>query len=189
MSVAEDQGLGRGGMIYMYLTCVWWGEVKSNFFKPSSKTRERNSFHGDCTLKTEVYFVLFISKMVMWLNQNFLLPEDTNIQNAPFQVCFTSLRNGGQLYIKIKSSGEVMYGAVEFYCVCKVRRTIKITKQVFQPGVSTIVDTGVHSGREGSASFFPLIPSMCNLVRVGVFLHVTVTKSPGESNRGEDFER
>uniref|UniRef100_A0A8C8SYT9 Bardet-Biedl syndrome 2 n=1 Tax=Peromyscus maniculatus bairdii TaxID=230844 RepID=A0A8C8SYT9_PERMB len=46
-------------------------------------------------------------RMVMWLNQNFLLPEDTNIQNAPFQVCFTSLRNGGQLYIKIKSSGEV----------------------------------------------------------------------------------
>uniref|UniRef100_A0A4W2FYG8 Bardet-Biedl syndrome 2 protein homolog n=1 Tax=Bos indicus x Bos taurus TaxID=30522 RepID=A0A4W2FYG8_BOBOX len=46
-------------------------------------------------------------RVVMWLNQNFLLPEDTNIQNAPFQVCFTSLRNGGQLYIKIKLSGEV----------------------------------------------------------------------------------
>uniref|UniRef100_A0A8C0MEI3 Bardet-Biedl syndrome 2 protein homolog n=2 Tax=Canis lupus TaxID=9612 RepID=A0A8C0MEI3_CANLF len=46
-------------------------------------------------------------RVVIWLNQNFLLPEDTNIQNAPFQVCFTSLRNGGQLYIKIKLSGEV----------------------------------------------------------------------------------
>ncbi|XP_060248191.1 Bardet-Biedl syndrome 2 protein [Meriones unguiculatus] len=46
-------------------------------------------------------------RMVTWLNQNFLLPEDTNIQSAPFQVCFTSLRNGGQLYIKIKPSGEV----------------------------------------------------------------------------------
>ncbi|XP_057348697.1 Bardet-Biedl syndrome 2 protein isoform X2 [Manis pentadactyla] len=46
-------------------------------------------------------------RVVMWLNQNFLLPEDTNIQNAPFQVCFTSLRNGGQLYIKIKLSGEI----------------------------------------------------------------------------------
>uniref|UniRef100_A0A5F5PNG2 Bardet-Biedl syndrome 2 protein homolog n=1 Tax=Equus caballus TaxID=9796 RepID=A0A5F5PNG2_HORSE len=46
-------------------------------------------------------------RVVMWLSQNFLLPEDTNIQNAPFQVCFTSLRNGGQLYIKIKLSGEV----------------------------------------------------------------------------------
>uniref|UniRef100_A0AC11CI36 Bardet-Biedl syndrome 2 n=2 Tax=Caprinae TaxID=9963 RepID=A0AC11CI36_SHEEP len=46
-------------------------------------------------------------RVVMWLNQNFLLPEDTNMQNAPFQVCFTSLRNGGQLYIKIKLSGEV----------------------------------------------------------------------------------
>ncbi|KAM9607566.1 BBSome complex member BBS2 isoform 1-T1 [Trichechus inunguis] len=46
-------------------------------------------------------------RVVIWLNQNFLLPEDTNIQNAPFQVCFTSLRNGGQLYIKIKPSGEI----------------------------------------------------------------------------------
>ncbi|XP_036997421.2 Bardet-Biedl syndrome 2 protein [Artibeus jamaicensis] len=46
-------------------------------------------------------------RVVLWLNQNFLLPEDTSIQNAPFQVCFTSLRNGSQLYIKIKLSGEI----------------------------------------------------------------------------------
>ncbi|XP_016076530.1 PREDICTED: Bardet-Biedl syndrome 2 protein isoform X2 [Miniopterus natalensis] len=46
-------------------------------------------------------------RVVVWLNQNFLLPEDTNIQNAPFQVCFTSLRNGSQMYIKIKLSGEI----------------------------------------------------------------------------------
>uniref|UniRef100_A0A8C5UP28 Bardet-Biedl syndrome 2 protein homolog n=1 Tax=Microcebus murinus TaxID=30608 RepID=A0A8C5UP28_MICMU len=46
-------------------------------------------------------------RVAMWLNQNFLLPEDTNIQNAPFQVCFTSLRNSGHLYIKIKLNGEV----------------------------------------------------------------------------------
>uniref|UniRef100_A0A8C0XUM0 BBSome complex member BBS2 n=1 Tax=Castor canadensis TaxID=51338 RepID=A0A8C0XUM0_CASCN len=46
-------------------------------------------------------------RIAMWLNQNFLLPEDTTIQNAPFQVCFMSLRNGGQLYIQIKPSGEV----------------------------------------------------------------------------------
>ncbi|XP_034378360.1 BBSome complex member BBS2 [Arvicanthis niloticus] len=46
-------------------------------------------------------------RMVTWLNQNFLLPEDSNIQNAPFQVCFTSLRNGGQLYIRMRSSGEI----------------------------------------------------------------------------------
>lgn len=62
---------------------------------------------NDRTLKMEVHCTLFIFKVVIWLNQNFLLPEDTNIQNAPFQVCFTSLRNGGQLYIKIKLSGEV----------------------------------------------------------------------------------
>ncbi|XP_012611410.2 BBSome complex member BBS2 isoform X1 [Microcebus murinus] len=46
-------------------------------------------------------------RVAMWLNQNFLLPEDTNIQNAPFQVCFTSLRNSGHLYIKIKLNGEI----------------------------------------------------------------------------------
>nr|XP_044998018.1 Bardet-Biedl syndrome 2 protein isoform X2 [Jaculus jaculus] len=46
-------------------------------------------------------------RMVMWVNQNFLMSEDITFQNAPFQVCFTSLRNGGLLYIKIKSSGEI----------------------------------------------------------------------------------
>lgn len=46
-------------------------------------------------------------RAVVWLSQNFLLPEDTHIQNAPFQVCFTSLRNGGHLYIKIKLTGEI----------------------------------------------------------------------------------
>ncbi|XP_036201050.1 Bardet-Biedl syndrome 2 protein [Myotis myotis] len=46
-------------------------------------------------------------RVFVWLNQNFLLPEDTDIQNAPFQVCFTSLRNGSQLYIKVMLSGEI----------------------------------------------------------------------------------
>lgn len=61
----------------------------------------------------EIHFTLFIFKVVTWLNQNFLLPEGTNIQNAPFQVCFTSLRNGGQLYIKIKLSGEVIFTVMD----------------------------------------------------------------------------
>ncbi|OXB74090.1 UNVERIFIED_CONTAM: hypothetical protein H355_003153 [Colinus virginianus] len=46
-------------------------------------------------------------RIVMWLNQNFLLPEDAEFQSAPFQVCFTSLRNAGQLLIKIKPGGEI----------------------------------------------------------------------------------
>ncbi|XP_060041501.1 Bardet-Biedl syndrome 2 protein [Erinaceus europaeus] len=46
-------------------------------------------------------------RVVTWLNQNFLLPDDINTQNAPFQVCFTSLRNGGQLFIKTKPNGEI----------------------------------------------------------------------------------
>ncbi|PKU28973.1 hypothetical protein llap_20723 [Limosa lapponica baueri] len=33
--------------------------------------------------------------------------EDVEFQSAPFQVCFTSLRNAGQLCIKIKPGGEI----------------------------------------------------------------------------------
>lgn len=61
----------------------------------------------------EVHFILFIFKVFVWLNQNFLLPENTDIQNAPFQVCFTSLRNGSQLYIKVKLSGEVKFNVLD----------------------------------------------------------------------------
>ncbi|NXN14934.1 BBS2 protein, partial [Indicator maculatus] len=46
-------------------------------------------------------------RIVMWLNQSFLLPEDAEFQSPPFQVCFTSLRNAGQLCIKIKPGGEI----------------------------------------------------------------------------------
>ncbi|XP_074896463.1 BBSome complex member BBS2 isoform X2 [Buteo buteo] len=46
-------------------------------------------------------------RIIMWLNQSFLLPEDAEFQSAPFQVCFTSLRNAGQLCIKIKPGGEI----------------------------------------------------------------------------------
>ncbi|XP_061863097.1 Bardet-Biedl syndrome 2 protein isoform X2 [Colius striatus] len=46
-------------------------------------------------------------RIVMWLNQSFLLPEDAEFQSAPFQVCFTSLRNAGQLCIRIKPAGEI----------------------------------------------------------------------------------
>ncbi|XP_059569639.1 Bardet-Biedl syndrome 2 protein isoform X4 [Alligator mississippiensis] len=48
-----------------------------------------------------------VQRVVMWLNQSFLLPEDAEFQSAPFQVCFTFLRDAGQLCIKMKPSGEV----------------------------------------------------------------------------------
>ncbi|XP_038609927.1 Bardet-Biedl syndrome 2 protein isoform X2 [Tachyglossus aculeatus] len=49
-----------------------------------------------------------VQRVFMWLNQNFLLPGgDTEIQSAPFQVCFMSLRDARQLCIKIKPSGEI----------------------------------------------------------------------------------
>ncbi|KAJ6666204.1 hypothetical protein lerEdw1_001109 [Lerista edwardsae] len=48
-----------------------------------------------------------VQRVIMWLHQSFLLPEDMEIQTASFQVCFTSLRDAGQLCIKIKPSGEI----------------------------------------------------------------------------------
>ncbi|KAG9336957.1 hypothetical protein JZ751_029974 [Albula glossodonta] len=41
-------------------------------------------------------------RVVMWLNQNFLLPEGTDTPD----VCFTSLRQGGLLSISMQSNGE-----------------------------------------------------------------------------------
>lgn len=46
-------------------------------------------------------------KVVLWLNQNFLLPEDTEVQSAPFQICFTSLRDSGTVLFSMKPNGEV----------------------------------------------------------------------------------
>ncbi|XP_019361333.1 PREDICTED: Bardet-Biedl syndrome 2 protein isoform X2 [Gavialis gangeticus] len=48
-----------------------------------------------------------VQRVVMWLNQSFLLPEDAEFQSAPFQVCFTFLRDAGQLCIKMKPCGEI----------------------------------------------------------------------------------
>ncbi|XP_060109643.1 Bardet-Biedl syndrome 2 protein isoform X2 [Heteronotia binoei] len=48
-----------------------------------------------------------VQRVVMWVNQNFLLTEEMETQSTSFQVCFTSLRNAGQLCIKISPSGEI----------------------------------------------------------------------------------
>ncbi|XP_032086553.1 Bardet-Biedl syndrome 2 protein isoform X2 [Thamnophis elegans] len=44
---------------------------------------------------------------VVWIKQNFLLPEDVEMQNESLEVCFTSLRDTGQLGIRMSSSGEI----------------------------------------------------------------------------------
>ncbi|KAM8946161.1 BBSome complex member BBS2 isoform 2-T2 [Pelodytes ibericus] len=48
-----------------------------------------------------------VQRVVLWLNQNFLLPEETEMQSTPFQISFTSLRDGGTLLITMKPSGEI----------------------------------------------------------------------------------
>ncbi|XP_061450545.1 Bardet-Biedl syndrome 2 protein isoform X2 [Rhineura floridana] len=48
-----------------------------------------------------------VQTVIMWLKQNFLLPEDMETQNESFEACFTSLRDAGQLCIKMKPNGEI----------------------------------------------------------------------------------
>lgn len=48
-----------------------------------------------------------VQRVVLWLNQNFLLPEDTEVQSAPFQICFTSLRDSGTVLFSMKPNGEI----------------------------------------------------------------------------------
>ncbi|XP_075694830.1 BBSome complex member BBS2 isoform X1 [Rhinoderma darwinii] len=48
-----------------------------------------------------------VQRVVLWLNQNFLLPEDTEVQSAPFQISFTSLRDSGPLLLNMKPNGEI----------------------------------------------------------------------------------
>ncbi|XP_015276879.1 PREDICTED: Bardet-Biedl syndrome 2 protein isoform X1 [Gekko japonicus] len=51
-----------------------------------------------------------VQRVVMWVNQSFLLTEEMETQSTSFQVRFTSLRNAGQLCIKMNSSGEISIG-------------------------------------------------------------------------------
>ncbi|XP_058010818.1 Bardet-Biedl syndrome 2 protein isoform X2 [Ahaetulla prasina] len=44
---------------------------------------------------------------IMWIKQHFLLPVDVEMQNESLEVCFTSLRDTGQLCIRMNSSGEI----------------------------------------------------------------------------------
>lgn len=57
----------------------------------------------------------------MWMNQNFLLAEDIECPNAPLEVCFMSLRDGGQLSIRMNMNGEVML----FYVIDKIKLNLK----------------------------------------------------------------
>ncbi|XP_038662956.1 Bardet-Biedl syndrome 2 protein homolog [Scyliorhinus canicula] len=51
-----------------------------------------------------------VQRVVMWMNQSFLVPEDIECPSMPLEVCFTSLRDGGQLNIKMDTNGEVTIG-------------------------------------------------------------------------------
>lgn len=46
----------------------------------------------------------------MWLNQNFLLPDEIEGKDTDLDIMFLSLRTGNPLAIKMDSSGNVRVG-------------------------------------------------------------------------------
>ena len=56
-----------------------------------------------------MFIIVYIRsvKVVMWLNQNFLLQDDIVIA-SPLDVKFVSLRGSGPLFIRMEQSGQVM---------------------------------------------------------------------------------
>ncbi|XP_059507582.1 Bardet-Biedl syndrome 2 protein homolog isoform X2 [Stegostoma tigrinum] len=75
----------------------------------------RFSMYAQCTPGTasepQSYVTFTVSdrvqRVVMWMNQNFLIPNDIQCTSMPLDVCFTTLRDGGQLNIKMNANGEV----------------------------------------------------------------------------------
>ncbi|XP_020386801.1 Bardet-Biedl syndrome 2 protein homolog isoform X1 [Rhincodon typus] len=75
----------------------------------------RFSMYAQCTPGTasepQSYVTFTVSdrvqRVVMWMNQNFLIPDDIECTSIPLDVCFTTLRDGGQLNIKMNANGEV----------------------------------------------------------------------------------
>uniref|UniRef100_A0A4W3H9J9 Bardet-Biedl syndrome 2 protein homolog n=1 Tax=Callorhinchus milii TaxID=7868 RepID=A0A4W3H9J9_CALMI len=60
---------------------------------------------SDTPLEPQGYVTFTVSdriqRVVMWMNQSFLLPGDVECSGAPLKACFTSLRDNGQLSLKI----------------------------------------------------------------------------------------
>ena len=57
-------------------------------------------------LVTDLYF-LVLAQAVMWLNQNFLLPDEIESKDGDLDIMFLSLRTGNPLAIKMDQSGNV----------------------------------------------------------------------------------
>ena len=57
-------------------------------------------------LVTDLYF-LVPAQAVMWLNQNFLLPDEIESKDGDLDIMFLSLRTGNPLAIKMDQSGNV----------------------------------------------------------------------------------
>lgn len=53
-----------------------------------------------------LHFILPL-KVVMWINQNFLLQEDISAAGSTLDVTFLSLRGTGPLVLKMEQGGQV----------------------------------------------------------------------------------
>lgn len=51
----------------------------------------------------------------MWLNQNFLLPDEIEGKESELDMMFLSLRTGNPLAIKMDQSGNVSIETIPFY--------------------------------------------------------------------------
>ena len=49
-----------------------------------------------------------INRVVMWINQNFLLQEDITADGSTFNITFVSLRGSGPIKIKMEQGGQVV---------------------------------------------------------------------------------
>eukprot|EP00062_Callorhinchus_milii_P018877 gi/632972814/ref/XP_007902846.1/ PREDICTED: Bardet-Biedl syndrome 2 protein [Callorhinchus milii] len=66
---------------------------------------------SDTPLEPQGYVTFTVSdriqRVVMWMNQSFLLPGDVECSGAPLKACFTSLRDNGQLSLKMQANGQI----------------------------------------------------------------------------------
>ena len=59
----------------------------------------------------------------MWLNQNFLLPDEIESRDGDLDIMFLSLRTGNPLAIKMDQSGNVRSAIIHFTVVCSVAKS------------------------------------------------------------------
>ena len=66
-------------------------------------------------------FLLFLSKVVLWINQNFLLVDEIEASNGQLDVAFQSLRTKIPLIIRMQQNGNVRNASAFDFCFYRRR--------------------------------------------------------------------